>query len=1084
MKGLQDLRRVHPVGLGLAVMLVAYVALVDVAPPENSSLSFIRQLLYILLLSAGALICTVRAVRVERNRDAWALIATALWAWTLGEVWFNTAGGFLPGVTDVGFAAFYVLGLAGLWRFCDWDSAPRRSALLWLDPVTGALAMGALWWALMHNAMDDAFAGEGVTAVLAVGYPLFDLFFLVLVVVCVTSAAPSRGRALPLIGAGFLLVAGADIVYAWQSTAGNYLTGALFDPLWPAGVLLVAAAAWQPAVPAEEASPRLQQVAPAAFVVIALGMLAVHDLWDLPVESLVLAIGAILSATLRSLGTSAGYLHMLQVSESRRAELDAERARAQLSEARLAEANRIAKFGQWELDFETNSLTGSDELYRVLDFDTAESTVPLDELMARVHADDHAIVEETLRQAMVDRLPFTYATRLLTRDGREIVVETRGQVDADGAHAYGSAQDVTERVEAERAVRQAEQLFRRAFDDAPVGISLIAPDGTWLRVNKAYKEMFGYSDAEFESTTFRDIAISEDDPTDDAFMAAALRGEVDQTTVEKRYRHRDGHEVKVRAHVSLIRDEHERPSYFIAQLENTGERDRGLAALERLAALVEASEDSILSTDVEGQVTSWNPAAGRLFGRTAEEAIGSQLEALLGGGVISYALGISLELERVTREEFPWVDPSGTRRELSLVASPIESAGGDPVGVVCVLHDISSRVESERARRNLENKLRQSDKLESVGRLAGGVAHDFNNLLSVILNYADFLIEGATDEDTRRDLCQLRTAAERGAQLTQQLLLFTRRGVTHPLVFELDDHMLELEPLLLRTIGEDVTLSTELAAADVWVRLDPSELDQIVMNLTINARQAMPEGGTITISTEMIENVEGSSSEEPELPGGQYLALTVSDTGVGMSSETADRALEPFFTTKGSGTGLGLATVYGAATTAGGSVRIESVEGTGTAIRVLLPVSEAVVAEIEPEESDAPCPPGPSIPVLVVEDEKQVREAAARILAKQGYDVATAASPEAGLALARSQRPALVLTDVVMPGMSGTALVERLREFLPDLRVVYMSGYNDDVVLRAGVARGDVAFVQKPFDSRMLADALSAAFAAATPAAV
>ena len=173
----------------------------------------------------------------------------------------------------------------------------------------------------------------------AVGYPLFDLFFLVLLVVCVTSA-PSRGRALPLIGAGFLLVAGADIVYAWQSTAGNYLTGALFDPLWPAGVLLVAAAAWQPAVPAEEASPRLQQLAPAAFVVIALGMLAVHDLWDLPVESLVLAIGALLSATLRSLGTSAGYLHMLQVSESRRAELDAERARAQLSEKRLAEAEQ------------------------------------------------------------------------------------------------------------------------------------------------------------------------------------------------------------------------------------------------------------------------------------------------------------------------------------------------------------------------------------------------------------------------------------------------------------------------------------------------------------------------------------------------------------------------------------------------------------------------------------------------------------------------------------------------------------------------------------------------------------------------
>jgi PAS domain S-box-containing protein len=1075
----QNLRRVNLLTYALALVFVAHVALVDLAATDNSTVAFVRQLLFILLLATGALICTVRAARVKRDRDAWALIAIALWAWTGGEVWFNTAGSFLPGVTDVGFVAFYVFGLAGLWRFCDWGSAPRRSALLWLDPVIGAMAVTALWWALMHNSMDEAFAGDGIAAVLAVAYPLFDLFFLVLLVVCVTSAAPTRGRALPLIGAGYLLVASADIAYGWQSAAGNYLTGALFDPLWPAGVLLIAAAAWQPTSRAGEASPRLQQVAPAAFAVMAVGMLGFHDLWQLPMESVILAIGASLAATLRSLGTSAGYLRMLQVSENRRAELDTERARAQLSETRLAEANRIARFGHWELDFESNSLTGSDELYRVLDFDTAEETVPLDELLARVNADDLGTVAETLREARLDRLPFTYVTRMLNRDGREIVVETRGQVDAAGMRAYGSAQDVTERVAAERAVRNAEELFRRAFDDAPVGVSLIAPDGTWLRVNKAYKEMFGYSDAEFEELTFRDITFDEDNATDDAFLAAALRGEIDSTTVHKRYRHRDGHEVRVRAHVSLIRDEHERPAYFIAQLENTGERDRGLAALERLGALVEASEDAILSTDVEGEVTSWNPAATRLFGRSADEAVGSQLETLLGGGVIGYALGMSLELNRVTREEFSWIDPKGTERELSLVGSPIQSTEGGLVGVSCVVHDISLRVTSEAARRDLEHKLRQTEKLESVGRLAGGVAHDFNNLLSVILNYADFLIEGATDEATRDDLCQLRSAAERGAQLTRQLLLFTRRGVTQPQVFELDDHLLELEPLLLRTIGDDVTLRVELKAGHGWVRLDPSELDQIVMNLAINARQAMPEGGTLTISTGVIENVEDDSSDDAGLPSGRYLALTVSDTGIGMSPETADRALEPFFTTKGSGTGLGLATVYGAATTAGGSVRIQSEEGSGTSIRVLLPSSEPGEPQTEPAEPVAPGLPAASVPVIVVEDEDQVRDAAARILTKQGYAVETAASPKAALALARRQRPDVVLTDVVMPGMPGTALVEQMREFLPDLKVVYMSGYNQDVVLRAGMGRGEVTFVQKPFDSQTLTDALGAAVATA-----
>ncbi len=1078
----RSLRRAHPVAIALGVVFVAYIVVVELSQGGGSGAVFLRQLLYNVLLAAGALICTVRAARVERDRFAWALIAAGLWAWTVGDVWFSVGGGNLPWLWEAGYVAFYPFTLAGLWRFCDWGSAPRRSALLWLDPVTGAMAVGAVWWALMDDAMGDPFAVDGIVELLAVAYPLFDLLFLVLLVVCVTSAAPTRGRALPLIGAGYLLVAGADIAYAWQSAGGNYLTGALFDPLWPAGVLLVAAAAWQRAATAAEASPRLQQLAPVAFTVLAVGVLALRDVWDLPYESLVLALGAILTGTLRSLGTSAGYLKLLQVSERRRAELDTERARAQLSETRLAEANRIARFGQWELDFEANSLTGSDELYSVLDFDNPGATVPLDALLERVHADDLPMVAETLRQAQVDKLPFTYVTRMKNRDGSEAFVETRGQVAGDGTHAYGSAQDVTERVEAERAVRQAEELFRRAFDDAPVGVSLVAPDGTWLRVNKAYKEMFGYSDEQFERLTYRDITFAEDVATDDAFVAAALRGEVDSTSVQKRYRHRDGHEVRVRAHVSLIRDEHDCPKYFIAQLENTGERDRGLAALERLAALVEASEDAILSTDLDGRVTSWNPAAARLFGRSAEKAFGAQLEGLLGAGVISDAVGISLELERVTREELPWVDPDGNQRELTLVASPIESAAGSLVGVVCVLHDITLRVGSENARRDLEDKLRQTEKLESIGRLAGGIAHDFNNLLAVILNYADFLIEGAADEDTRRDLNELRAAAERGAQLTQQLLLFTRRGVTQPKVFELDDHILELEPLLLRTIGEDVTLDTELGAAGAWVRLDPSELDQIVMNLSINARQAMPDGGTLTIRTGVIENVAGESAEDSELPSGRYLAITVSDTGIGMASATADRAIEPFFTTKGSGTGLGLATVYGAATTAGGSMRIESEEGSGTAIRILLPVAEPAVPEAEPDEPIAPPSASTRISVLVVEDDDQVREAATRILRAQGYGVETAATPEEALRVAHGQRPALVLTDVVMPGMPGTALVEQLREFLPEIKVVYMSGYNEDVVLRAGVGRGDVTFIQKPFDARMLAEAMGAAFANVAPA--
>ena len=254
------------------------------------------------------------------------------------------------------------------------------------------------------------------------------------------------------------------------------------------------------------------------------------------------------------------------------------------------------------------------------------------------------------------------------------------------------------------------------------------------------------------------------------------------------------------------------------------------------------------------------------------------------------------------------------------------------------------------------------------------------------------------------------------------------------------------------------------------------------MNLAVNARQAMLEGGAITVSTELFENVLGDPSEDRGLPAGMHLAITVSDTGSGMPPDVLDRALEPFFTTKDAGTGLGLATVFGAATSAGGSVSIRTEEGSGTEITVRLPIAEAAERTIDlPDGGETPQPPAAGISVLVVEDDGPIRDAAQRILTKQGYSVETAAGPTEAIELARLRQPVIVLTDVVMPRMPGTVLVGLLREFLPDLRVVYMSGYNEDVVLRAGVRSGDVTFVQKPFDARQLAEAIGAAFADGSP---
>ncbi len=384
--------------------------------------------------------------------------------------------------------------------------------------------------------------------------------------------------------------------------------------------------------------------------------------------------------------------------------------------------------------------------------------------------------------------------------------------------------------------------------------------------------------------------------------------------------------------------------------------------------------------------------------------------------------------------------------------------------VVDIFHDVT-------ARRRLEEQLRQSQKMEAVGRLAGGVAHDFNNLLTVINGFCELLLANTPVTDPRREpLAAIGRAGERAAALTHQLLAFSRQAIVAPRVLDLNRVVDSTSKMLRRLIGEDILLTTSLAPGLNPVKADPGQTEQVLMNLAVNARDAMPLGGRLTIETAN-EEVREDDPCYPGLRPGRYVRLAVSDTGQGMTKEVKARVFEPFFTTKapGKGTGLGLATVYGIVQACGGHIAVDSTVGAGTTFTVLLP-AERPAADPPPEERLLIALRGAET-VLVVEDDNEVRRLARIALAVQGYTVLEAASgAEAAQVAATHAGPIhLLLTDVVMPGQGGREVAEAIRARCPGVKVLYMSGYTDDAVLRHGVREATDAFLHKPFTALGLA---------------
>ena len=516
------------------------------------------------------------------------------------------------------------------------------------------------------------------------------------------------------------------------------------------------------------------------------------------------------------------------------------------------------------------------------------------------------------------------------------------------------------------------------------------------------------------------------------------------------------------------------PQEYVVFVRDITSRRRAEEQGRRLAAAVEQAADAVLITDTKGVIQYVNPAFEHILGYSRDDVIG-RTPALLKSGrhdaQFYKKLWHAIQSGRVWKGRFTDRRKDGSLVEMNTAISPIREPGGAIVNYIAVSHDVSREVE-------LEEQLRQAAKMEAIGRLAGGIAHDFNNLLTSMIGNADLALRRVSaTTPVRADIELIRDAAQRAAGLVSQLLTFSRKQVVHPRVLQLNEVVSNMARLLKRTLGHTIELEVDLDAQPLAVRADPIQMEQVIMNLALNARDAMPNGGRLTLKTRDVNLARSVDGGLPDLPPGLYARLSVVDTGVGMDAGTKSRLFEPFFTTKevGRGTGLGLATVYGIVQQSGGALHVESEPGKGATFDVYLPQARIATATQPGVVREEPA----ARVVLVVDDEAPVRHLVSRMLVEAGFQVMEASHGQEGLEIVRSHRDelSLVISDVVMSRFDGKTFASAIQAEYPRLPVILMSGHPD--ARYAGEAGGvpNQYFIVKPFTGDQLLAAVRHALA-------
>jgi two-component system cell cycle sensor histidine kinase/response regulator CckA len=695
-----------------------------------------------------------------------------------------------------------------------------------------------------------------------------------------------------------------------------------------------------------------------------------------------------------------------------------------------------------------------------------------------VHPDDIEMVRQRLRQLAErggsDDLIFRMANA--TGEWRWMdTTATTFRTASGGIRMVMVSRDITDRLEMEGERRRLVSIVETSSEF----IAMVAPDGAILFLNDAGQRMVGLTD---DSELRRRKIVDFLAPEDAQYLRFTIVPTVEQQghwEGEFRLQHLgNGDRISTLAHVFPVagrRRDQERVIAIVARdISDRMTVERRLRESEsRHRMLVESAYDLIAEIDSDGRYTYASPNFDEQLGYSPDRLIGRSWFEQVNPEDREDAHQAFRNLMTNEAHSCPPLrirHADGNWRWVEVNLKPYGNVHGESVALA-FFRDITRRKEAEEALHRSQEELLQSQKMEAIGRLAGGVAHDFNNLLTAITGYCDLLLEEIGDrEQMRADAEEIIRAAERAAGLTRQLLAFSRRQVLMPKVFDLNELVSDVERLLLRLIGEHIELVTVLESELPHVRLDPGQLEQLVINLAVNARDAMPRGGHLSITTENLEIPPGGDPAHPGIDPARYATLSVSDTGVGMDPSTLSKIFEPFFSTKesGKGTGLGLATVYGIIRQSGGEIRVDSEIGTGSTFTVYLPLVDEALPEPEPTVVHESLRGDETI--LLVEDARTVRKLVLRYLENHGYSVLAAESGVEALQIAAEHagKIDLLVTDVVLPKIDGHELATQLAKTRPETRVIYMSGFSDDVLSRHGVDAADLTLIQKPFTQQQL----------------
>jgi two-component system, cell cycle sensor histidine kinase and response regulator CckA len=703
----------------------------------------------------------------------------------------------------------------------------------------------------------------------------------------------------------------------------------------------------------------------------------------------------------------------------------------------------------------------SPNVKRVLGYSAAElCAVGAKGWLNLIHPDDLLIVVKAFDLLFTDGHPFDVEYRFQRKDGTYVWLHDRAlsaHLEEGTWYADGLFSDISARKQLEES-RSA--ILKTALD----GFYLVDLQGKILEVNDAYCQLSGYTREELVGMRVEDLEVKEGPAGIQERIRSVITGRSDR--FETQHRRKNGRTIEIEASIT-----HQDSGQLVCFMRDITERKRSEQKLreseERFRQVVEGSPDGIF-IQVDTLFRYLNPAALQLFGfDQAEEVLGQSMFDRIDPRFHALVRD-RVRLIREKRGTAPLTEEVYIRADASTF--DVEVAGipfefeGEP-GAIVFFRDITQKKQSEHKLGLLENELRQSQKMEAVGLLAGGIAHDFNNILMVISAYAELLQDKLSDRpDAFKALSTISKASERGTNLTKQLLAFGRKQVIQPVTLELNGLVKETIHMMRPILGEDIHLSVEPSPDLAMIRADSDQIIQVLLNLCSNARDAMPTGGTLAIKTENVKLDSADQAGSSVLPAGEYVKLSVTDTGHGMERDTLEHVFEPFFTTKsrGKGTGLGLATVYGIIKQSSGHISVDSELGIGTCITMFFPRSlETPVSALAHSKHESTG----TETILVVEDEEMIRTALREFLTMQGYIVIDAGSGESAMEKvgAHPQRIDVLITDVIMPSMGGRELSARIADLVPGIRTLYISGYTDDAVLRHGVSQSCEAFLQKPF---------------------